>query len=239
MVPRAGGDDRLADEEPVAVVTVEEDQLAGTAGYGAAADAKVVARGAGRPGRSAREEVGGHRARFGRNVAAEPESDAPIVVEGFLTAGETATAEGGSGLRMETDLTSGHKIGRLLGQRPAPRWLESGEAGGVVGGKLRYAGQTRLALLHSPLPFGGGGPLYPHARCLPKGGDRRGIEGPIKQRHLVKLSLKPIAENDRRGSFDRLSGEHRLWVTVNMDIDAVAAPNDRHLMPVVGPPTKV
>ena len=109
----------------------------------------------------------------------------------------------------------------------------------MVGGKLRNAGQTRLALLHSPLTLGGGGPLYPHARCLPKGGYRRDIKGPIKQRHLVKLSLQPIAENDRRCSFDRLSGEHRLRVAVNMDIDGVAAPNDCHLMPVVGPPTKV
>ena len=199
----------------------------------------MVARGAGRPGRSAGKKVGGHGARFGRDVAAKPESDAPIGVEGFVTAGETATAKGSASLRMETDLTGGDKIGRLLGQRPAARWPQSCEAGCMVGGKLRYAGQTRLALLRSPLPLGGRGPLCPDARCLPEGGNRRGIEGGIEKGHLVELPLEPISEDDRRCSFDRPSGEHRLRVAVDMDIDGVAAPNDCHLMPVVGTETHV
>ena len=62
IVPRAGGDDRLPDEEPVAVVAVEEDQLSGAAWHGAAAEAQVVARGTSRPGRSTRKKVGGHGA---------------------------------------------------------------------------------------------------------------------------------------------------------------------------------
>ena len=140
---------------------------------------------------------------------------------------------------METDLTGGDEIGRLLGKRPVPRRPQGREAGRMVDGKLRHPGEPRLALLRSPLSLGGGDPLRPHARCLPKAGNRRDIKGPIKQCHLVELSLKSISENDRRCSFDRLSGEHRLRVAVNMDIDAVATPNDRHLMPVVGPQTPV
>ena len=140
---------------------------------------------------------------------------------------------------MEADRTGGDEIGRLLGERPAPLRPQGREAGRMVGGKLRHAGEPRLALLRSPLPLGGSGPLRPDARCLPEPRDGRDIESPFEKRYLVELSLQTLPENDRRCPCDRFSLEEWVRATIDMDLNRITTADDRHLVPVIGAETDV
>ena len=140
---------------------------------------------------------------------------------------------------MEIDRADGDELRGPFAKRPMTNGPQGREARGVVGRKNGNPGEARLALLRRPPALGDGGPLCPDARCLPERRDRRAIEGPMKQRHLVELPLKPFPENQLRLAPGRLAGEHRLRIAIEMHMDRIAAADNSHLVPIVGTQTHV